>query len=236
MGCTVAVHRAEYNAAVARASAQAGQLQQIASTEERIRILTDSIAAKTERIAEYGNPEQKYEEARTAWTTIYRGRVELVDSNCRELNDLSGGEIRASLRRGADASALRDRLEQLISGTRIRTKKLDDLCELIANAADPVGEWNKVLQELETLAVIAPPDEGSLELPATPLLIQAGFVVSDLERMTRKLTVQDWIEISLVELEDVVDFEYKQRESDYIRFSDASSGQQATALLRVLLS
>lgn len=36
-------------------------------------------------------------------------------------------------------------------------------------------------------------------------------------------------------MEDVPVFEYQQREGEYIKFSDASAGQQATALLKVLL-
>jgi type III restriction enzyme len=57
-----------------------------------------------------------------------------------------------------------------------------------------------------------------------------------LERLAAKLTVEDWLHISLVELEDIPVFEYRQSEGEYIQFSDASAGQQATALLRVLLN
>ena len=53
--------------------------------------------------------------------------------------------------------------------------------------------------------------------------------------MARKLTDNDWIDLSLTELTDVPYFEYRQTEMDYIKFSDASAGQQATALIGVLL-
>lgn len=231
----LAAHEAEYEAAKARASAEEGQLRQITQAEERIGILTDSVATKRERLAEYGSPEQEYGEVRTRWTAIYRQRADLVEAKCRELNQLSGGEIRATLRRGAGTSPLRDRLERLVAGTRVRTRKVDDLAERIASAVDPVAEWNRALAEFEGLAIAEPREDGSLDLPVTPLLTQVGFGLGDLERIARKLTVQEWIEISLVELDDQIIFEYRQREEDYIRFSDASSGQQATALLRVLL-
>jgi type III restriction enzyme len=48
--------------------------------------------------------------------------------------------------------------------------------------------------------------------------------------------VEEWVELSLTELSDVPVFEYRQGEMDYIAFSDASAGQQATALLRLLLN
>jgi len=48
--------------------------------------------------------------------------------------------------------------------------------------------------------------------------------------------MEEWLEISLLELDDIPVFDYQQREADYIDFSLASAGQQATALLRVLLA
>ena len=44
------------------------------------------------------------------------------------------------------------------------------------------------------------------------------------------------MDLSLTELEDEPRFQYRQREGDYIEFRDASAGQQATVLLRVLLN
>src|SRR5260370_987685 len=47
---------------------------------------------------------------------------------------------------------------------------------------------------------------------------------------------EERIELSLTELEDIPVFEYRQAIGQYIQFADASAGQQATALLRVLLN
>ena len=71
--------------------------------------------------------------------------------------------------------------------------------------------------------------------PETPVLSQY-YTPTDLERMARKLSEDDWLELSLAELTDLPRFEFRQTEMDYIGFSDASAGQQATALLRVLLN
>jgi hypothetical protein len=86
------------------------------------------------------------------------------------------------------------------------------------------------------LAALEAHDDSELKIPACPILSQSGFGASDLEKMARKFTVEDWIELFLSELEDIPIFEYRQREGDYIAFSHASVGRQATALMRVLLN
>jgi type III restriction enzyme len=54
--------------------------------------------------------------------------------------------------------------------------------------------------------------------------------------MAERLASKGWADFAVLELEDVPSFEYRAREGDYISFSDASAGQQATALMFVLLN
>jgi chromosome segregation protein len=50
------------------------------------------------------------------------------------------------------------------------------------------------------------------------------------------LSTTGWADFAVLKLEDVPKFEYRAREGDYINFEDASAGQQATALMFVLLN
>ena len=131
---------------------------------------------------------------------------------------------------------VRNNLAGIISGTRVRTKKVEDLCEQIANADNPLDEWGQVQLELEQLASLEVSEESEIEIPACPSLEKAGFSVDDLKKIAGRFTIDAWLELSLSELKDIPIFEYQQREGDYIEFSAASAGQQATALLRVLLN
>ena len=54
--------------------------------------------------------------------------------------------------------------------------------------------------------------------------------------MAERLTPDGWLALALQPVEDHPNFEYKTKDGEYIGFSDASPGQQATALLRVLLN
>ncbi len=121
------------------------------------------------------------------------------------------------------------------TGIRSKETKINQLCENIAGAANPPEAWEIILKELDQL--IPPPEEAvPRTLPATPQLTLATFTPPDIDKLAARMTTEDWLELSLVELSDEPAFEYKQREAEYIPFSDASAGQQATSLLRVLLN
>ena len=109
-------------------------------------------------------------------------------------------------------------------------------CSSITNAADPVEEWDSVAHELESLAIIEVDAGDDVIVPGCPHLVKAGVNQNDLERIARKLQATAWLELSLSQLDDVPVFEYQRRENDYIPFASASAGQQATALLQVLLN
>ena len=73
-------------------------------------------------------------------------------------------------------------------------------------------------------------------LPTTPILSSTEFTANDLRKMAEKVTSENWIDLFLAQLDDLPLFEYRTREGEYIEFTDASAGQQATALMHVLLN
>lgn len=229
-------HQKEYEAAKQRSSAHETYLKQIAETEERNRKLRDSIAERMERLSRMGNPEDAYSEARKEWLAFYEERGKLLEDKCNELTALSSASIRATLRRGAGLRQAQERVTAILAGTKVRGKRIEETFDSMSNADDPIHEWTALVGDLEKLAGLSPAEESSVELPETPALSAAGFTSGELERIARKITVEEWIETSLLELEDVPVFEYRIREDEYIAFADASAGQQATALLRVLLN
>lgn len=229
-------HCALYQETKSRAAIHQKQLDQIDEIERRVKVLRTHLAEKRGALAQYGSPEDEYAEALVEWQALCRNRGDLLALKCSELTTLSSERIRARLRRASGLERAKERLTSVLSGTKIRTKKVDDLCEQIAVHYDPLQRWAEVVDELEQLALLPKAEGGRPELPSTPLLSSAGFSPADLERLGAKLTVEEWLHISLVDLEDIPIFEYLQREGEFIQFSDASAGQQATALLRVLLN
>ncbi len=229
-------HCVQYEEAKQRATSHTSQLKQIKEAEDRVKSLRTVVADKRDKCAKLGTPETDYEKAREDWLRVYSTRAELLTQKCNELTALSSQRIRATLRRGAGAEQAKEKLLAIFSGTKVRTKKAEDLFDYLSSQPEPIVEWNQVVGELERIALIPKIDGAKVELPDTPILNRTGFSGSDIERLATKLNVEEWIDISLVELDDVPVFEYRQRDGEYIRFSEASAGQQATALLRVLLN
>lgn len=148
---------------------------------------------------------------------------------------LSDDNLKSTLGRGRGTSGLELSLKKMLEGSGIRKEKVEDLCRRIADSADPVEEWSTVLSEFEKLADITPGSAPAMNLTGMPIL--AGiFAENGLRKMTEKITNENWIELLLTQLDDLPLFEYKTRDGEYIEFNDASAGQQATALMHVLLN
>jgi type III restriction enzyme len=229
-------HVVQYEEAKQRATSHTSHLKQIKEAEDRIKSLRSIIADKKDKCTKLGTPESDYEKTREEWVGVYKARAELLTQKCNELTALSSQRIRATLRKGAGVQQAKEKMLAIFSGTKVRTKKAEDLFDHISSQSEPISEWIQVVGELERIALIPKIEGAKVELPDTPTLKKTGFSASDIERLATKLNVEEWLDISLAELDDVPVFEYRQREGEYIQFSEASAGQQATALLRVLLN
>jgi type III restriction enzyme len=80
------------------------------------------------------------------------------------------------------------------------------------------------------------PDRDGPERPLAPKLIAAGLTPGELQRLARSLKPETWLNVSLAPIKSVPHFEYRATENEYIPFSNASAGQQATSLLKTLLN
>lgn len=229
-------HTAAYEAAKGRATQHQSKLAEITQLEQRIGTLKASLAKLTEEIAVLGSPDSAFGQARQQWCDLYRRRGDLLEQRCGELTALSEGTISAMLLRGQGLKTVQERFEGLLSGTRIRAKKVEDLCGQMIESGRTVEVWQQVLDELEKLAQHEAEDGSEGKLPDTPLLLKAGFTATDLVKIAQQLSVEEWLDLALTTLEDIPSFQYRLREGDFIKFADGSAGQQATALLRVLLN
>jgi uncharacterized protein (UPF0548 family) len=52
-------------------------------------------------------------------------------------------------------------------------------------------------------------DASDPDIPACPTLLTAGFSNSDIEKVAKKLTPENWLDLSLLELEDTPTFQYR---------------------------
>lgn len=227
---------AAYEAAKARSAAHEGTLGQIKETEDRLKQLDIIVAERRRTLQKLGDPTTHFSDRRKEWLALHEQASDLVEKQCAELTALSKGLIRARLLRGHSVDRIDEELRNTLRGTKVRNDRYEGLWQRVKGSAEPLAEWNKILDELELLARSAVEDETRMTLPSTPVLESLNFTLREREAIARVLTPGGWIALLVEDLDDLPEFEYRAREGEYIKFSVASAGQQATALMYVLLN
>ncbi|MBP2369896.1 TrlF family AAA-like ATPase [Pseudonocardia parietis] len=225
---------AQYEDVKARSAIHAQQLDQLSSIEERRKATADQLVSLREQLATLGNPEQVHAMLRQELLRLYAERSALLAQQCATVTELSGGLLKAEVVRGRGFQQAEERFRALAAGSGVRAAKFDALFLGLAAETAPLETWERILTELEQLLLL---DESTgLTTEQTPTLSRLGLAMSDQERLRTKITVDAWLDLALVPVRDEPTFSYRTNEAQYIRFASASAGQQATALLRVLLS
>lgn len=229
-------YREAYNEALQRSSAHKDRMDQLKSLEARVGALQREHSSLGDEIKTYGKANEAYQRDQEILHGLREKRDALVQQQCDALTETSGAAIRAVVHRYADAERFASMLKSKLTGSSIRAAKLDQIVTYILEADDPRRAWSGILDDLENLASFEPEAETADQMPECPFLESAGTSSGDREKLARKISSDDWLALSLTESESKPHFEYRSREGEYIEFSNASSGQQATALLRTLLN
>jgi len=229
-------HDTRYGEARQRWTAHEQRLRELADVEERARSLTESLAGTRDQLRDLGDPEDAYAQLRRKWLDLRASHTRVVSEQCAELTRLSEDVIRASVRVGSALPELADALKAAVSGSNVRAARIDGLADALEKKSDPLDVWESVLAELESLAAYDASDTVVSALPDTPVLLALGMPSPDVERIAARLSPEAWLDLSLVQLADKPVFAYQSKEDQYIPFENASAGQQATALLHVLLN
>ena len=231
-------HQIRYQEVLQRSESQKQLLDQIVVAESRIKEVQANLATKQAEAKSLVPEEKVYRDARQQWFDIYQSRSDLVEEQCQRVTSLSRGSLRATLKRGGGISRATDAIKPILdkTGIRGRDKKLPQLSDHLASATDPVEKWTQLLDEFEALAKTYFPTGDTAPAPYCPILLEAEFTEDDCRKIAKNLSEERWLELSLTELMDEPHFEYRHGQNEYIAFRDASAGQQATVLLRILLS
>jgi AAA domain/AAA domain, putative AbiEii toxin, Type IV TA system len=232
----VETFRKAYLEATQRSSAHKERVAELEQITARLNQHHIETARIQEQLTGLQGAEAQYDAERASWISSRVEYDQLMDTQCQVLTKNSGGTIRATIRRFANADNFVQRLREFISGSNVRREKIESIGSAITAAVDPIAAWQDILHDLELLADFKPEEEGAGRRPDTPALVRAGLSTSDLDKIATRLSSANWLELSLVEVNSEPAFEYQSRESEYIPFKNASAGQQATALLKTLLN
>lgn len=225
-----------YEAAKAKAKVNQQLLKQIQDVEKRITELKKLQMANRNAVIALGDPEAVYKELRAKWNDLHAHKTQTLDEQCQQFSALSNGIIKADMKKSLDIESLKQKFKIAFAGLNIKEQKIDELCQHVLGAVDPIGAWSGILTELEKLAFHK--TTGTDPLPTTTIMDRCGFIASEKTRLAVGFDSGRWLELSVAELDFSPVFQYctNKDTSEYIDFADASAGQQATALLTVLLN
>jgi chromosome segregation protein len=223
----------QYASATERSTVHRSRIEELAKLEDRRREVQNGLDEQNEELASLGEPEKKHADYRREWRDLQAERTTAIEGECASLTSLSSGLIRAGVLRSAGLDVLYERFKSAITGSNVRAVKVEAFMKNIADSEDPLAAWEEAMDELEGV-LLARDDPGSG--PTVPGTAMKRFKTEEVEKMAGLLTPEAVLELKLLSMHDHPAFEYQTKEGEYIRFENASAGQQATALVRVLLN
>lgn len=229
---------AKYNQIKEKASSNENIIKEINRLEARLREVTNSINERLSMIKELGNPETKFSSERERWYDFHRDKITLLNEQAEQFTALSKGIIQAEVTRNININKIREELVESFTGTRISREKIESICDQILDNESPLETWKSMLEELRQLAEYKISEDKPIELPETPILSNAGLNEVNKQRIVEIFSPDNWLNMLTHEIEFEPFFNYSTSNEmgDVIPFSEASAGQQATALLSVLLN
>ena len=224
----------EYTAVRDRSTSHATKLAELAEVERRLQSSREVIAAQTTELQSFGEPQVAHDALMAEFTELARERSATLETQCGKVSELSDRLIRARLQVGQGFAEVADKFRGLVSGSGIRGAKFEEVFSGLRAETDPLATWSVVLGEVEVLAAMESAD--GLTTEAAPTLGRLGFAAADITRVANKATSASWLTLALTPVRDEPVFEYQTKDGAFIDFAVASAGQQATALLCVLLA
>lgn len=223
-----------YDEVKRRSTAHQAKLDELASVERRRTQAAELLASHRRDRQSVGDPFAAHDAMRHVLVDLYRKRSDLLAEETAKLTKLSDGLLRATVNRGYGLASVEERFRGFIQGSGVRGGKVEQFFAALRAESDPLATWELVLGELEKLLLLE--EDATHTSETTPNLTRLGFPVADQQRARTKMTVDGWLDLTLTPIRDEPLFEYQTKENEFIAFSAASAGQQATALLRVLLA
>lgn len=228
----------QYENAKTKASSNQAQLNEIRRIETRLQELTNTLNERNAILKELGNPEVEFNLLREEWFQLHQQKVDLLNEQSQNFSQLSKGLIKAEVTKSIDIKQIKKQIISAFQGTRINEVKIQSLCDSILSTDNPLSSWKEILSELKLLAELKISEDKNVEIPETPILTSCDYNEGNKIRIVELLTPDNWLNIATTELEFNPEFKYttNNQMGDVILFSEASAGQQATALLTVLLN
>lgn len=227
-----------YEIAKSKSQSSQQQLQEIHRIEKRISEINNVVSDRKLLLKEIGDYEAHFNAQKQNWEKIHTEKALLLNEQATKFTELSKNLIKAEVTNSIDLQPFKKQLKTIFEGTRIREERIDAIIKHIKQSSKPIKEYISILEEFRLLAELKVSEDKILTIPDTPILTSCGYNEGHKSKLHHKISTDDWLSLSTNELEFSPEFYYKTNNElgDVIPFAEASAGQQATALLTVLLN
>lgn len=237
VGQEIVAHRERYRAATSENQVIQEKLNSLRELSDQITPVERDRDVLLGRLQEIGEADEALQSSRGRWIDAVARKAQLLEEQATQLSADSGGQLQVRIQRARSMEQLRGALQEAVIGAGItRSEKFEALVQQLAGSADPLVAWLQIGAELVALARVGPHLPTGADLPQTPSLTAAGFIASELRRIAGRLNPSTAFQLTLLYPENVPIFEYRSADGTYVPFQEASPGQQATALISLLLN
>lgn len=174
------------------------------------------------------------------YIVLQSSKIEKLKKSSESFSKLSDGLIDADFTKTTDSDKLSQDLSSAFSAysLKIPKAKSENLSEQVSSSSEPLNKWCEIVFEIKALNEFRLTPEVQEDLSHTPVLDNAGFTPSNKKSISEGISSDGVLRLATTVLEFLPKFYYQTHNQmgDKVPFEDASAGQQATALLNVLLS
>lgn len=230
----------EYKNAKEKSTSSQSTLTAIKELEQKIEKLEMVIRQKQSLLSEVDMTDEVFNNLYESYINLQISKIDRLKKSTETFTQLSDGLIKADLTKTIDVEKMYTEINSVFStySLNINKSRAEKLSELVSSSSDPLKTWKEAVYELKALSEFNSAPDAQDELPHSPFLDQSGFSLANIKKMSEALTSECFLRLASIKLDFLPKFSYQTDSTmgDEIPFEEASAGQQATALLNVLLN
>lgn len=211
-------------------------LEKILNIDKEINKIDISIKDINQKIEDIANCNEEYKSAKDNWYILHKRSIELAQEECSKINELSNGYIEAEVENTMNEAKAVAILKKLFQGTRITEEKCKGIISYINKKDFAVERWIDLLEEISK--IINSDKDTEVATITTTILSAAGVGEKEKSLIREKIDNQQIVSLicKKIEFAKTLSYVVNRKDEEKIPFENASAGQQATALLYILLN
>jgi len=230
----------EYKKAKEKSTSSQSTLIAINGLEQKIEKLELVIRQNKSLHSEVDMTDDNFNELYRSYIELQSIKAEKLKSSTEIFTKLSNDLIKADFTKTVDVEKMCEEINSVFSSysLNINKSKTENLVELVATSSTPLKKWNEVVYEMKNLSEFNSAADVQDELPHTPVIDNIGFSSANKNKISKELSSEGFLRLASIKIDFLPKFSYQTNNEmgDEIPFEEASAGQQATALLNVLLN